>query len=881
MKKLHLNKFSEKSNSKDLMNMTSSKKYFLSDQTSSIEKIKDISNKELFKPEKEEMKVEEKEPERNKNSNVDEEEILSPITNKRLIIKKEKGKPNSILKLKKMENVSTYLLEKPNVKIQDLNKAEITGADAYHTNSNRISNATDKMSEEKNTILSKNVLYASNNLISSSKVESSEVSSSRSDRRNKASLIKNNKDEGFDSSSCSDRNSDTVKIDGSLNPDTGTLYNFHNAKMDSKSLNKTQNQGLLVENYIKSSVESNKNDILNKEKRVHRWSTDKNIDLLVPNENPLKKFSQKIRSNNRETVNHNLLNNLSKLQYKKVENTNHLNYIDSLTNKNRNTLTHYNNNKLNHNNLTNDKYYKNSTLPVNLAESNVEKEIAPRQKLSQNIQLNIIDTENNNLEHQSYTENIRRKTHSNSLIQVNKLNLHFQGNNLNNNTQVNTNNKKSNAKSTPHNRIKEEELNIAGNTIISKSDTESSIDYKDTNKRLGAQRNTNNLNRNINLMKKFSTNRVKSNMKSPSKYNTSEKKLKLNYLENSNIFTVINNNTRVSASSVKNLVKPHLNYNYNNLGLNSKAQGGKIAKKASRRQNRNFSQKNFSGSQAENSTPKNLNINLSNLPSQLGAPKESVNQSNINILDYSMALSRRDLEENVIKIIITDDSIMIRTTMINLVKKILLNKIIIKSSQNNNVITNVSTVNTPAIVQSPSGKYPILSYFNNNEVKSINKNSYRDSRTQRDSNNSNILTPTENLKKEREVASKDKIEKLENKEPTRKNSHFLNISTFNTGNVNNTLNKHHPMTSMKAKGRSNQSIVNNVLMNIFNDSKDNDSYPVVEIIECSDGIETLKSVIEDQGKNQVKLIFTDENMEFMSGSDSARIISKMTKDKKN
>ena len=48
------------------------------------------------------------------------------------------------------------------------------------------------------------------------------------------------------------------------------------------------------------------------------------------------------------------------------------------------------------------------------------------------------------------------------------------------------------------------------------------------------------------------------------------------------------------------------------------------------------------------------------------------------------------------------------------------------------------------------------------------------------------------------------------------------------------------------------------------------------IIECKDGIETLMKIIEDQvDGNKIKAVFTDENMEYMNGSDSIKILKRL------
>ena len=51
----------------------------------------------------------------------------------------------------------------------------------------------------------------------------------------------------------------------------------------------------------------------------------------------------------------------------------------------------------------------------------------------------------------------------------------------------------------------------------------------------------------------------------------------------------------------------------------------------------------------------------------------------------------------------------------------------------------------------------------------------------------------------------------------------------------------------------------------------------IEIIELSDGIELLNTVIKDKS-NLIKCIFTDEDMEYMKGSEAVRIIRKLEGD---
>ena len=65
-----------------------------------------------------------------------------------------------------------------------------------------------------------------------------------------------------------------------------------------------------------------------------------------------------------------------------------------------------------------------------------------------------------------------------------------------------------------------------------------------------------------------------------------------------------------------------------------------------------------------------------------------------------------------------------------------------------------------------------------------------------------------------------------------------------------------------------------LIINVLSNLQIND----VEILELSDGIELLYVIIKDS--NRIKYVFIDENMEFMNGSESVRIIRKMEKDNK-
>ena len=55
----------------------------------------------------------------------------------------------------------------------------------------------------------------------------------------------------------------------------------------------------------------------------------------------------------------------------------------------------------------------------------------------------------------------------------------------------------------------------------------------------------------------------------------------------------------------------------------------------------------------------------------------------------------------------------------------------------------------------------------------------------------------------------------------------------------------------------------------------------IDILEGLDGIDIIKTIIDDQKNgNKVKLIFSDENMEYMNGSQSVKFINGLLKDNK-
>jgi len=55
----------------------------------------------------------------------------------------------------------------------------------------------------------------------------------------------------------------------------------------------------------------------------------------------------------------------------------------------------------------------------------------------------------------------------------------------------------------------------------------------------------------------------------------------------------------------------------------------------------------------------------------------------------------------------------------------------------------------------------------------------------------------------------------------------------------------------------------------------------MEIISGSDGYDIIHHVIQDQSKgNEIKCIFTDENMEYINGSEAIKILRNLEKKKK-
>ena len=54
-----------------------------------------------------------------------------------------------------------------------------------------------------------------------------------------------------------------------------------------------------------------------------------------------------------------------------------------------------------------------------------------------------------------------------------------------------------------------------------------------------------------------------------------------------------------------------------------------------------------------------------------------------------------------------------------------------------------------------------------------------------------------------------------------------------------------------------------------------------EVIQCSDGIDLIKLVVEDQNHgNLIKCVFTDENMEYINGSEAIKILRILEKKNK-
>ena len=66
----------------------------------------------------------------------------------------------------------------------------------------------------------------------------------------------------------------------------------------------------------------------------------------------------------------------------------------------------------------------------------------------------------------------------------------------------------------------------------------------------------------------------------------------------------------------------------------------------------------------------------------------------------------------------------------------------------------------------------------------------------------------------------------------------------------------------------NSEATKNILNKIFKESRSER-----DIIICSDGVDILYQIIQDQSRgNEIKCIITDENMEYINGSEAIRII---------
>jgi hypothetical protein len=67
-----------------------------------------------------------------------------------------------------------------------------------------------------------------------------------------------------------------------------------------------------------------------------------------------------------------------------------------------------------------------------------------------------------------------------------------------------------------------------------------------------------------------------------------------------------------------------------------------------------------------------------------------------------------------------------------------------------------------------------------------------------------------------------------------------------------------------------------ILMEIIKESNSD-----IKVIKGNDGIDTLKLVYDDQFQDSsIKLIISDENMEFLNGSESFKILKKLEKSTK-
>ena len=100
--------------------------------------------------------------------------------------------------------------------------------------------------------------------------------------------------------------------------------------------------------------------------------------------------------------------------------------------------------------------------------------------------------------------------------------------------------------------------------------------------------------------------------------------------------------------------------------------------------------------------------------------------------------------------------------------------------------------------------------------------------------------------------------------------------------INQSLTDSHNSVSIENRfyGNINKNLIlvvdDNHLINEANKNIVNKSFNIigieVEIILCSDGIDLIRHVLNDKIKNNIKFILTDENMEFLNGSEAIKFI---------
>jgi CheY-like chemotaxis protein len=76
-----------------------------------------------------------------------------------------------------------------------------------------------------------------------------------------------------------------------------------------------------------------------------------------------------------------------------------------------------------------------------------------------------------------------------------------------------------------------------------------------------------------------------------------------------------------------------------------------------------------------------------------------------------------------------------------------------------------------------------------------------------------------------------------------------------------------------------QKLVRQTTINLLMSILKNNGIPNYKVIECCDGIDLL-SLIKDDFKGMIKLVFIDENMDYLNGSETVKIIRKLETDKK-